>query len=213
MLDFRVELALVGLLLAARPGLAAAAEDEAEPPDAEPSAEEYRALAQPPGRASRILGTVAVGDGVRFNNPYRLQTQLGERPESLSLTSGYLDLGAAFAVGPADGLQHGAALHFSIALSGVGQQALAPSYFVVYRGPRRVLGYGRLGASILTTPDVNLGGEIAGGLGYFLTARLAISAELVGNLFYGAATYEANYTVYPVISAQLGLMIDHELLP
>jgi hypothetical protein len=224
MLVFRVELALVGLLLAS-PGLAAAAGptagDDAAPPGGEPAPEldvddlsqEYRTLAQAPGRASRLVGTLGVGEGVRFNNPYRLQTQLGEDAESVSLTSGYLDLGAAFALGPADGLQHGAALHWSIALSGVRQQAIAPSYFVACRGPMRLLGYGRLGASILTSPDVNVGGEIAGGLGYFLTARLAISGEIVGNLFYGAATYEATYTVYPVVSAQLGLMIDHELLP
>jgi hypothetical protein len=173
----------------------------------------YRRLSQPPGGAARLVGTVAFGEGLRFNNPYRLQNQLGDTPESLSLTSGYLDLGAAVAFGPADGLQHGGALHLSIALSGVSQQSVTPSYLLAYRASSRVLGYGRLGASILTAPDVNVGGELAGGLGYFITAKIALSAELVGDLFYGAATYDAVYTVYPVLSAQLGLMIDHELLP
>lgn len=181
--------------------------------DEEPQAVAYRRLSQPPGGAARIVATLAFGEGIRFNNPYRLQTQLGDTAESLSLTSGYFDLGLAAAFGPADGLQHGAAVHLSIALAGVSQQSIAPGYFLAYRGAGGVLGYGRLGAAILTSPDVNVGGELAGGLGYFLTAKLAVSAEIVGDLFYGAATYETGYAAYPVLSAQLGLMIDHELLP
>jgi hypothetical protein len=131
----------------------------------------------------------------------------------MSLTSGYLDLGAAAALGPADGLQHGAAVHLSLGLAGVSQQSIAPSYLLAYRGPGRWLGYGRLGAAVLTAPDLNVGGELAGGLGYFLTGKLAISGELVFDLFYGASTWEARYTVYPVLSAQLGVMVDHEILP
>jgi hypothetical protein len=79
--------------------------------------------------------------------------------------------------------------------------------------PGWLLGYGRAGAAILTTPDLNVGGELAGGLGYFLTGRVAIAGEIVGDLFYGAATWEKRFTVYPVLSAQLGLMVDYEILP
>jgi hypothetical protein len=168
---------------------------------------------RPPGSGARLLGTAAFGQGIRFNNPYRLQTQLGATPESLSLPSSYLDLGGGAAFGPANGLQHGAALHLSIGLAGVAQQSIAPSYLVAYRGSGRLLGYGRAGAAILTTPDLNVGGELAGGLGYFLTGRVAISGEIVGDLFYGAATWEKRFTVYPVLSAQLGLMVDYEILP
>jgi len=95
----------------------------------------------------------------------------------------------------------------------VSQQSIAPSYLLAYRGAGSALVYGRLGAAILTSPDFNVGGELAGGLGYYLTAKLALTGEVVGNLFYGAGTYEAVYTVYPVLSAQVGLMIDHEILP
>lgn len=211
----------VGLLGAARERTAAAAQPDAGAPEAPPAAAEdageaaeaYRRLSEAPGRAVQIVSTLAFGTGLRFNNPYRLQTQLGDTPESLSLTSGYLDLGVAAAFGPADGLQHGGALHFSMALSGVAQQAIAPSYLLAYRPSARLLTYGRLGASILTAPDANVGGELAAGLGFFLTAKLGFSAEIVGDLFYGAATYEAAYTVYPVISAQLGILFDHEILP
>lgn len=203
----------------AAPPVAAPAEPvagAAEPvaaPDEEAQAAAYRRLSEPPGGVARVFGTIALGTGLRFNNPYRLQTQLGDSAESLSLTSGYLDLGFAAAFGPADGLQHGAAIHLSIGLAGVPQQSIAPSYLLAYRGAGSALVYGRLGAAILTSPDFNVGAELAGGLGYFFTAKLALTGEIVGNLFYGAGTYEAVYTVYPVLSAQLGLMIDHEILP
>lgn len=173
----------------------------------------YRRLARPPGGVAHLMASLALGKGLRFNNPYRLQTQLGETGESLSLTSTYLDLGAAAAFGSGDGLQHGAALRLSIGLGGVAQQSLTPSYLLAYRASDRVLAFGRLGAAILTMPDPNVGGELGLGINYFVTARVAITGELVGDLFYGAATWEKSYTVYPVVSAQLGLMVDHELLP
>ncbi|AKT40956.1 hypothetical protein [Chondromyces crocatus] len=173
----------------------------------------YRPLSREPGLAGRVLGTIALGQGLRLNNPYRLQTQLGATGESLSLTAPYLDFGVAAMLGPADGLQHGASLRFSIGLMGVAQQSFSPTYMIAYRGPGRVLAYGRLGASLLITPDTNLGGELGVGAGYFLTSRIALMGELIGNLFYGAATWEKQYTVYPVVSAQLGLMIDYEILP
>ncbi|HSN97962.1 MAG TPA: hypothetical protein VLS89_06675 [Candidatus Nanopelagicales bacterium] len=185
--------------------------EPAGPPDRWAAA--YRRLARPPGSVARLQASIALGQGLRLNNPYRLRTQLGETGESLSLTSSYLDLGAAAAFGSADGLQHGAALRLSIGLAGVSQQSLAPSYLLVYRASPRMLGYGRAGAAILTMPDPNVGGELAGGFGYFVTAKLAIAGELVGNLFYGASTWDKTYTVYPVLSAQFGLMIDHEILP
>ncbi|EYF08010.1 hypothetical protein [Chondromyces apiculatus] len=173
----------------------------------------YRRLAREPGSAARLLATLGFGQGLRFNNPYRLQTQLGATGESLSLTSPYFDLGAAALFGPADGLQHGGSLRLSIGLTGVPQQAFAPTYLIAYRGPGRVLGFGRLGASVLITPDPNVGGELGLGVGYFLTSRFALMGELVGNLFYGAATWEKQLPVYPLLSAQLGLMVDYEILP
>lgn len=173
----------------------------------------FRRLSQPPKGYARVVMTLAFGDGLRFNNPYRLQTQLGDTGESLSLTQPYIDLGAALSFGPPNGLQHGASLRLTAAVSGVSQQVLTPSYFVAYRGPRRVLAFGRLGSAILLSPDVGLGPELAAGLSYFVSARVGFFGELVGNLFYGAGTTEISYAVYPVLSAQLGLMIDSEILP
>lgn len=195
---------------------ASAHAEDADPPGPGADGEADRAferLSQPLEGYARVVSTLGFGEGIRFNNPYRLQTQLGERGESLSLTAGYIDLGVAVSFGPPDGIQHGGALHLSASLTGVSQQVLTPSYFVTYRGPHRVLGYGRLGPAIILSPDAGVGAEMGLAGGLFLTGKIALYAELTGNLFYGAGTFDVKYAVYPILSGQLGLMIDHELLP
>jgi hypothetical protein len=162
---------------------------------------------------SRLLASTAVGTGLRFNNPYRLRTELGSDARSVSLTAGYIDVGAAYAFGPPDGLQHGAALHLSLALSGISQQALTPSYLLAYRGEHRFLGYGRLGPSILLAPDPNVGAEIGAGFAWFFTAGLGLTAEVVFNVYSGAGTRQTSAAVYPILSGQLGLIMDYEALP
>jgi hypothetical protein len=170
-------------------------------------------LNRPRGTYARLFATLAFGTGLRFNNPYRLSTQLGETAESLSLTAPFVDVGAGAAFGPPDGLQHGAALRFSAALRGVMQQVITPSYVLVFRGPRRWLGYGRAGTPLLLSPDLNVGGEIAAGGAFFVTAGLGVCGELTGSLFYGAGTREVRYAVYPILSASLGVIADFEVLP
>jgi hypothetical protein len=172
-----------------------------------------RELSRPPTGYVHLLGSAMLGEGIRFNNPYRLRTELGDGGESLSLTSAYVDLGAGVAFGAPDGVQNGAVLRFSAALSGVDQTTLTPSYLLTYRGPRPILLSGRVGVPILMTPDANVGGELALGLAYFVTAGLGLCTELVGDLFYGASTREARYTVYPILSTQFGVTIDYEVLP
>ena len=58
-----------------------AAEESAEP------ALTLRDLSGPPSRYAHLVGTFEFGKGVRFNNPYRLATQLGATAESASLRS------------------------------------------------------------------------------------------------------------------------------
>jgi hypothetical protein len=209
--------------LSLAPGVARAQSGEGSASDAGETAanrsetltveEAWKRLSEPPSGYFRTLGTIAFGRGLRFNNPYRLQTQLGADAESLSLTSTYIDLGAAVAFGKPNGIQHGGALHLSAALSGVSQQVLIPSYFAAYRGPHRVLGYARLGPAFILSPDPGAGFELAAAGGVFITAKVAVYGEVIGNVFYGAGTTEVRYGVYPVLSGQLGLMIDHEVLP
>jgi hypothetical protein len=160
-----------------------------------------------------LLGAIEFGRGFRFNNPYRLATELGNGPESVSLIAPYADLGLAFSYGPPDGLQYGAAVHTTVTMSGVFGAGIAPAFQVTYRGPRPFLAYGRVGPGFALSPDPTLGVEVAGGFGWFLTGHLAVASELVFDLWWGAGTNHVAVATYPLLSAQLGLLVDYEILP
>lgn len=192
---------------------AARAEPPAEAATPDAATEQLRALHRPVDSTARIFGSFEIGRGLRFNNPYRLSTQLAEDARSVSLTASYADLGLGVAFGAPDGLQHGGALHLSFALAGVGQATLTPSYLLAYRGPRPFLAYGRLGPSFVLTPDPTIGGEVAGGFAWFLTGKIAVAGELVFDLYYGAGTRDVGIATYPILSGQLGLLVEHEFLP
>ena len=187
----------------------------ARPADADDAANSGEPFTRVPierGMYTRLLFTLAGGRGFRFNNPYRLRSQLGATEQSVSLTAPYVDLAVSMTFGNPFGLQHGGSLRMSIASEGVPQQAIGVSYIMLYR-QQAWLGYGRAGLSVLTTPDSNAGGEVALGAAYFLTAALGITAEAAGSLFYGAATYDSELTTYPILSLQAGLIVDIEVLP
>ena len=187
--------------------------EQERPPEKEPSVA-LAELEKPPGNAGHLFATVFFGDGFRFNNPYRLHTQLGVSAQNVSVTAPYVDFGIAAAIGRTFGLQHGAALNLTVALGGVSQAVLAPSYIAMYRGDStRVFAFGRFGPAIILSPDANFGAELGVGGAALVTAKLGVTAEVVGDLFYGAATREAGYPVYPIVSLQVGLLFDHEVLP
>lgn len=188
----------------------------AQAPDEEPDPETlriYKRISEPAEGYAKILLSTAFGRGFRFNNPYRLATQLGDTAESVSLTAPFWDLGFGLTFGDPDGLQHGGVAHLSVALAGVGQQAVSASYLLLWRADTPWMAYGRVGPSFLLSPDPNVGGELGLGGAYFITGGLGANLELVGNLFYGAGTYEAQYTVIPVLSFQAGIIMDYEVLP
>lgn len=170
-------------------------------------------LAPAPGGYLHLMGAAAIGRGIRFNNPYRLATPLGDDAESLSLSATYLDLSVSAASGDPDGLQHGGSLHFSVALEGVPQEVVTPSYLAAYRLPPRFLVFARAGLPLVLEPDVNLGYELAVGGAWLVTAGLGVTAELVGDLFYGAATQDEALTAIPMLSLQVGALVDFEVLP
>jgi hypothetical protein len=170
----------------------------------------------PPGGTKpgylQLSATAFVGDGLRFNNPYRLATPLGSNAESVSRTAAYTDLGLAVTLGNPLGLQHGVALRASFALEGVGQAVLVPAY-LAWRRWRAWAVYGRAGIPIVMSPDATWGGELSGGGVFFVRAGIGVAAELVGDLFYGAGTREVARPAYPVLSAQLGAIVTWEVLP
>ncbi|HKO50492.1 MAG TPA: hypothetical protein VJV79_22370 [Polyangiaceae bacterium] len=160
------------------------------------------------------FGSLSLGKGMRFNNPYRLATPLGDSAESLSLSATYYDLGLGFVRGPARGLSHGAVLHLSIAAQGIPQAVSSVSYTALERLDNgRTLLFGRAGIPIVLGPDLSGGLEAALGVAYMISAGLGVQSELIGSLFYGAATHDRSVTTIPVLSAQLGLFVDYEVLP
>jgi hypothetical protein len=207
--------ALAGSLCAALLGATTPARADApvaDPPSAAEAAERLRPLTYRVDGALRLFGSVEFGRGLRFNNPFRLATELGETARSVSLTAAYADLGLGLVYGPPDGLQHGGALHASFALAGTSQATLTPAYALAYRGPQPFLAYGRVGPSFILTPDPTVGAEVAVGFAWFLTGSLAIAGEVVFDLYYGAGTYDVGIASYPILSGQLGLLVDHEFL-
>ncbi len=180
-----------------------------------PAVAQSRSAADVPelGPYIHLIATASLGDSLRFNNPYRLSHQLGESGESLSRTPPYGNLGLGAAFGDPEGLQHGASLQWNRALSGLPQHVVTPAYLLVVDGFRPWLAFGRAGLPIVLNPDPNVGGEVAFGGAYLLTAGLGLQAEVVGNIFYGAATWEKKITSIPMLSLQAGLVVDFEVLP
>jgi len=191
----------------------------APPEDHEPAAKasnkgdtsELRAFDDKPGFL-QIQGKMLVGTGLRFNNPYRLPTALGDTAESVSRTAVYTDVGAAMLFGGPTRFQHGVELGLSFALEGIRQVVLVPSY-VLARRRGAFAAQLRLGTPIVLTPSTTFGGEVALSGTYFVRAALGVRAELVGDVFYGAGTIERSTPAYPMLSFALGLVVAWEALP
>jgi hypothetical protein len=166
----------------------------------------------PPGYGHGF-GTVSVGRGMRLNNPYRLETQLGDEPEGLSFTASYLDVAMGASFGDPWGLRHGAVAHVSVALDGITQEVASLSYVTLFPLGRDWLVLGRAGFPVVLEPDLGLGLELGLGGAFLVTGGAGLTAELVSSLFFGAATWESDPTLVPVLSLQLGAYIEYEVLP
>lgn len=182
-----------------------AAAEESPPPAA-------RAPARLTPPAPHALVALSVGRGLRFNNPYRLATPLGDDAESVSLAATYLDLTVGMLSAAVDRLQHGGAVSAVFALHGIGQLGLTPSY-LLQLGLTPELGLrGRLGVPVVVTPDTTLGLEAGFGSSFAVGFGLGVSAEVVGSVFFGAATEQTSITTIPLLSLQLGVFFDHEVV-
>ncbi len=160
----------------------------------------------------QLFATAFVGDGLRFNNPYRLATPLGSSAESVSRTAAYTDVGLGATLGSPTWLQHGLALRMSFALEGVRQAVLTPAYQVWRRWTSWAV-YGRAGVPIVLSPTTTWGLETGLGCVYFPRAGIGVAAEIVGDVFYGAGTREVATPAYPIASGQLGVIVAYEVLP
>jgi hypothetical protein len=155
---------------------------------------------------------LSFGRGVRFNNPYRLATPLGDTAESVSLAATYLDLGGAFLFGPGD-FRHGVSVGGAVALQGIGQLVLTPSYLALFGLDDELALRARAGVPLVVAPDTSAGPEAAVGASYAIAYGLGAVAELVGSVYFGAATDDRSITTIPMLSLQLGICFDHQVRP
>ncbi len=164
--------------------------------------------APPLGTYVHVFGELSLGKGVHTNNPFRLGTS-----DALGFTATYLDLSAGIAFGPPDSLQHGLQLSLLAATEGVGQQVFGMYYAALLPVGEHAILRGRAGLPIVITPDASMGLEAAAGGAWLFTGGIGASAELVGSLFYGAASPDRTKTAIPIIALQIGAWFDHEVLP
>lgn len=207
------KLAVALLGLTQLPGLASAAELPAPPaPARAPAMEPSAAAGSQPLRSVRLLAALSLGKGLRFNNPYRLATPLGDTAESVSLSATYLDLGLAALLPAIPRVEHGLSLDVLLALDGIGQLGLTPSYLLLFE-PRPTWALrGRLGLPIVIAPDTSLGLEAGVGAQLPIAHGFGLSGELVGTIFFGAATEQKGVTTIPMLALQLGVCFDERVL-
>jgi hypothetical protein len=191
-------LAVVGIVAALAPRMAWADDDVA--------------WSRPKPGYVNLVASSFVGDGLRFNNPYRLATVLGSDAQSLSRTATYVEVGATMLFGDPLGFQQGATLRLTTSIEGVSQTLLTPSY-VLWRRWRSLAAYAHAGIPLVLTPDVTWGFEGAVGGAWFVRGGIAIAAEIVGDVFYGTATPDVSTPAYPVLSGQIGLLFAYEAFP
>lgn len=154
-----------------------------------------------------------VGKGLRFNNPFRLQTQLGSNAESLSLSAAYLDLRGVVLFGDPFGWHYGAAASVALAVQGVPQQVVTPAFTTGLPLSEAFWLNGFLGCPLVLGPDFNAGVEFGLEVSYWPRAGWGIYTGLAWDQFWGAATDESTAAAIPILAAQAGLSLQYELLP
>ena len=174
---------------------------------------QHQLLQDEPGAYTHWLGSLSIGDGLRFNNPYRLRHELGKTGESVSSTAAYSELALGATFGNPLGLSHGARLSWSLGLAGVPQQIWTPAYMAILHSSAPFTFYGWAGLPTIVTPDFNIGGELGLGAIWFFAGGLGATLGVIGDGFYGAGTTERSSTFYPILSGQLGIAVSYEALP
>ena len=164
--------------------------------------------ASPLGTYVRTFGELTLGKGLHLNNPYRLGSG-----DPVGFTATYLDFGVGLAFGPPDGLAHGGRVSLLVATDGISQQVMDFSYVALLPLGEHAILRGRAGMPVVLSPDSTVGLEAGVGGAFLITGGVGATAELVGSLFYGAATPDRSTTTIPVLALQVGAWFDFEVLP
>ena len=161
----------------------------------------------------RILGSIGGGTSIRIVNDLTLsQGRLGVS---------FLDVAGSVVFPSAARWRHGVTLALSTNLAGEGpaapdpngvdgltQWTLTPSYLAYFRFGEDLVVNARAGVNLTVSPYFVPGIELSGGATYLITAGLGVYVEVTANLTFGIAPEPS-----PTVSAEIGLMIDYEVLP
>lgn len=193
----------------APPGLAPQAQDDEAPTDA-PAPE--------PNDPLRVVAGVGGGFSVRLVQNLEFQQE--------RFAPSYLDAFGGVVL-PGSGLfRHQLTLQVSVNLSGDGnytfgldpleQWTFMPAYTLRIQ-PQRVAVpdyyvYGRLGVPLTVSPDFTWGVEVDAGFTYMLLAGFGVYAEVGYSMFVGAKDRSGSVSLHPLLSAELGVVFDIEVL-
>lgn len=200
---------------------AAEATQPSSAPAAEPAGTEARARVDsaPSGRSCRYWCYVhthldlGVGRGLRFNNPFRLQNQLGSDARSLSATATTLDARLGALVGDPLGWHYGVGVGLAASVQGVPQQVITPALELAHPVSSHFWARGHLGPGIVTQPDPNVGLEAGLQLVGLIRAGIGAFVALGYAHYWGAQTDESSATSIPILFGQAGLTLRYEVLP
>jgi hypothetical protein len=164
----------------------------------------------PAATLPRYLTAVSVGLAVRLS--------VDETFDQDRLAPVFADALAGYVFGSDTEFAHGIGLGLSLNLSedggftapvGVMQQLVVmPSYLLYWNVAPELFALGHAGIPIAVTEGVSAGAEIGAALGYRLLAGFGAYTEAAVELFGGA-----NSTINPVLSFEVGLFLDYEVLP
>ncbi len=166
----------------------------------------------------RILAGAGVGSSLRLVKNDQFQQQ--------RFAPAYLDVYGGIVLPGSGSIRHGFTLGVSVNLSGDGsysfgidpfeQWVITPSYLLQVRlGDAAVPDlsiFGRLGVPVALSPETAFGAELGLGAIYNLFAGFGVYVELTGSAWFGGDSRAGNTTVHPVLSGELGVAFDLEVL-
>jgi len=166
----------------------------------------------------RIIAGVAGGVSVRLVQ--NLQYQQERFAPSYAEAFGGIILPGRGAI------RHGFTLGVGLNLSGDGsysfgldpgqQLILTPSYVIkVGIGHDQVPDLallGHVGVPLALTPDFSPGAELGIGAAYMLLAGIGVYVDVSYSMFFGGDSRSGGVTVHPLLSGEVGLYIDYEVL-
>jgi hypothetical protein len=167
-------------------------------------------LAQRAATLPRYLTTVSVGLAMRLS--------VDDTFDQERLAPVFADALAGYVFESETEFAHGFGLGLSLNLSEDGgftepvdvmeQFVVMPTYLLYWNLAPELFAFGHAGVPITVAGGVNAGAEFGAALGYRVLAGVGAYTELAVELFGGA-----NTTIHPMVSLELGLFLDYEVLP